>query len=58
MALSKGWERFALKLVSSRQLVTPDDLETMTGEGDFLLAFAEAVQQTSLLGDLNTYIQE
>lgn len=58
LAISSEWERLALELVSSNQLVTPDELEALSGQSSFLLAFADAVQQTCFLGSLQCYLNE
>ena len=57
VAASKEWEQFALRLVSS-SIASPDDFESLSGKEDFLLTFADVIQQTSFLGDLQAYVKE
>ena len=57
VAASKEWEQFALRLVSS-SIASPDDFESLSGKEDFLLAFADVIQQTCFLGDFQAYLKE
>lgn len=51
LAASEEWERFALQLVSSSQLITAEDLERLSGEQDFLLSLAEATREAGFIAD-------
>ncbi len=57
VAASQGWEQFALRLVSS-SIASPDDFESLSGKEDFLLTFADVIQQTCFLGEFQAYIKE
>lgn len=57
LSACKEWEQFALRLVSDSCIVTPDDVENLSGESNFLMTFADTIQQTSFLGDLSSYLK-
>ena len=56
--LRKIWEQLAFRLTSSAQILTVEDLQAASGDSGFLPAFAEIMQQSSILQHFQSNLTE